>query len=385
MKIINKHTMLSFVIMSLSISSFAQGTCLWNGDRLREVKENPVKYQQLISQSRRNADSHLHQPLITVTEKSNRFVKNTHNYASLSIYFWPDERNPHGKYILKDGQINPEYKKYDLDKLDRLRHKMRHLSIAYYLTEDIKYRNAYLNQLEAWFLNRNTYMYPNFDMAQVAPGYDNNKGRAAGLIEAYMFNEIIESIRLVNDVEPIAKKTMRNLRSWFEDFSEWLETSDKGISEFNSDTNHGIAYDVLLLNCKLFSTGYLDEDLCNSFRERRLMKQFDNDGKQPAELKRTRAFYYTVYNLTHIIDFCRLVESTGRSFYQENSDIIDAGFNWALQYIGNQNRFPYKEISSSWSSIENELKREYNRITKVNKKGDEYSFDFFSTIENIHY
>jgi hypothetical protein len=33
---------------------------------------------------------------------------NKHDFFSLSPYYWPDPNNPKDRYILKDGQTNPE-------------------------------------------------------------------------------------------------------------------------------------------------------------------------------------------------------------------------------------------------------------------------------------
>ena len=197
-----------------TIESHGQGTYLWNGQRLKIVKEHPALYQHLILKSKELADKHLDAPNVVVTDKPDDISLDPHNYASLSIYFWPDPKNPKGKYIIKDGQKNPEYKKYDGGKIEDLMLRLKHLSLAYYFTEDEKYRDAYLSQLNAWFIDKRTYMYPSFDYSQFAPGHNNGKGMAGGLIDAYWFNDIIESIRLVDSVEPIDKKTMKKLKRW---------------------------------------------------------------------------------------------------------------------------------------------------------------------------
>src|SRR5437867_8489598 len=58
-----------------------------------------------------------------------------HDYMSLSPYWWPDPNKPDGvPYMRKDGLVNPERAKYDLDPLDKLTKAVDSLSIAYYMT-----------------------------------------------------------------------------------------------------------------------------------------------------------------------------------------------------------------------------------------------------------
>ena len=383
-KISISHLILMSIFLLAPQSIFSQGTYLWDSARLREIKSNPTKYQNLYSQSRRASERYLSEPLILITDKPATFVSDTHNYVSMSPYYWPDPTDPRRKYILKDGQMNPEYNKYDGMKLQDLELKMRMLSIAYYLSNDEKYRSAYMAQLTAFFIDSRTYMYPNFEHAQFAPGHNNNAGRAAGIIEAYNFCSIIESIRLVNYVKSIDSQVMEGLRDWFSQFSHWLETSENGIQEYNTNTNHGIAYDVLLINIELFCHDSLNEDSYKTFRSRRLKTQFAKNGSQPEELKRTRSFHYSTYNLIHVIDLCKILNSAGVDYYSKNKDIIDPAFNFLLQYIGHKDRYPYKEISKSWDLLETNLLREYNRLPGMNKNKSKYPFDFYSSIKLIH-
>ncbi len=379
------HLILMLIFLLTPQSGLSQGTYLWNSARLREIKSNPTKYRYIHAQSRSIVEHYLSDPLIIITDKPNTFVSDTHNYASLSPYFWPDPSNPRGKYILKDGQRNPEYLEYDGKKLTDLEARLRLLSMAYYFSEDTKYRNAYLKQLRAFFIDRDTYMYPNFDYAQIAPGHDNNNGRAWGIIEAYNFNSIIESIRLVNSVSPIDSKTIKSLRKWFKRFASWLDSSDKGVTVYNSDSNQGIAYDVLLLNLHLFTTGKISYSDYKNFRSHRLLVQFDSEGKQPEEIKRTKPMDYSIYNLSHVVDMCLILQSARINYYSENKDIIDRAFNYLLQFAGHKERFPYKDISPSWEELERKLYFQYNRLSQLRKKPSPYNVNYFAGVSVIYF
>lgn len=353
---------LSLFLSFLPLSTFSQGTHLWNYNRLSEIKSNPSKYKKVYDMSLKRADRFASEPLLLITSKPAKFVSDTHYYVSLSFYYWPDPKNPGGPYIHKDGEKNPEYNSYDGRKFEILEDRLRSLSIAYYFTGSSKYRDAYLSQLRAWFIDKSTYMYPNLTYSQIAPGHDNNQGRPSGIIEGYQYTSIIESIRLVDSVSPIDSKTMKGVKKWFKLLGKWLRTSKAGILESQSISNHGFAYDVLLLDIDLFCTGKLNTDLVSSLSNR-LQIQIDRDGKQPEELKRASAMTYSIYNLEHVVDLCLLMESSGNSYYQSHKSIIDSAFNYLIQFIGRQSSFPYKE-NRDWKGLESKLKREYNRLPR---------------------
>ena len=91
-----------------------------------------------------------------------------------------------------------------------------------------------VSQLRSWFLDPQTGMLPNFQYGQIHPGSRDNIGSAAGLIEAYPFNDVIEAIRLVNSESAIDRKTMTALKQWFSDFADWMtkQVAYKVLSEF---------------------------------------------------------------------------------------------------------------------------------------------------------
>lgn len=85
---------------------------------------------------------------------------------------------------MKDGQFTPEYKAYDLPRMSALNQCTHYLAKAYYITRDERYRKAFLQQIDVWFLDRKTRMNPHFEYAQFIPGRNDGRGAAAGMIDA---------------------------------------------------------------------------------------------------------------------------------------------------------------------------------------------------------
>lgn len=321
--------------------------------------ERNVSNSELSKSLRLLGDSHSEDSLLMVIDKNSTFAPDNHYYCSMGPYWWPDPEKP-GKYINRDGLVNPNSRKYDRQKLAALAIKSFNLSKAFYLTGDTAFYNTFIKQLQVWFVDKETYMYPNFEYAQVIPGERNNKGRSTGLIDAYDFNTVIESIRLVNSVKRIDKRTMEALQSWFSDFAEWADKGEFSEALHRANNNIGVAYDVTLVNMYLFS-GKEEQakEIVDNFAESRLNMQIMDDGRQPEELKRTLAFSYSILNLTHIVDMFFLARYWYPNYYHDHQERIDKAFAFLGQYVNKPEAFPYQQISS-WDSC----KKDYNTQVK---------------------
>lgn len=304
---------------------------------------------------------------ITITDKNKSFSGNKHDYCSMAIYWWPDEKASDGKYLRRDGYTNPEYKQYDLPKLSELENRCRTLSLLCYISHDKRYYKSFVKQLRAWFVNKKTRMNPNFEYAQVIPGYDNNRGRSTGLIEAYSFVYVLESIRLVECVKPLDKKTRNGVKKWFDDFATWMMESDLGKAQSKVKDNNGIAYDVTLLAMLAYTDRNEEiEKLLNDFTNKRILSSIAPDGMQPRELQRTKAYSYSIMNLNQILDFCIMSKSLGYPIYDKNKKRVDAAYNYLASFVGHKEKFPYPQITD-WASCENDLKKAKTKLDRLNK------------------
>lgn len=285
------------------------------------------------------------QPVTVTDKKKLTFEPNKHYFCCIGPYWWPDSLNT-GKFINKDGIVNPESKQYDNVRLNEVVTRCQTLSEAFYISGERKYYDAFVRQLWVWFIDKKTYMYPTFEYAQVVPGQHNNKGRSTGLISAYGMNTLIESIRLVNGVKRIDRRAMKGLQQWFEAFAD--DSEDRyGIMFRGVKNNISLAYDVTMANMYLFAgKEKRAKEIVDEFAVLRIEEQLLEDGSQPSELKRTKAFTYSIFNLTHIVDMCYLARYWYPDYYQEHRERIDKAFEFLGQYVEGLERFPYQQITS---------------------------------------
>lgn len=339
------------IFLFVACTSEARDTkpLIWDLNKLEQMRENLTTDEVRVIIG--DADRYCMQAPVVITDNKMLFQPNNHYYCSVGQYWWPDSLQ-NGKYVNKDGEINPESREYDIVRLEDLSKRCSTLSQAFYLTRDTKYYRAFIEQLDAWFLNKETLMLPNFEYAQVVPGYHDNKGRSAGMIDAYYFNSVIEGIRLVNGVKRIDGKTLNAVRRWFRSFADWSEYTHGDVMKTGTQ-NISLAYDVMVVNMYLFA-GKIKKakKIADDFAARRIYTQIKDDGSQPEELKRTNAMTYSLYNLTHILDFCYLVRYWDKDYYSKYGERIDTAFSYLQKYIDHPDAFPYQQIRQ-WKSCQN--------------------------------
>lgn len=304
-------------------------------------------------------------PLAVTDKKKLTFEPDKHYFCSIGRYWWPDSLNL-GKYVNRDGEVNPAIKDYDSERLSTMVSRCKTLSKAFYISGEKKYYDAFILQLRVWFLDKETYMYPTFEYSQVVPGQNGNKGRSTGLISAYEFNTLIESIRLVNGEKKINRRTMKGMQKWFLAFAE--DSESRYGKQFRDEKNNiSLAYDVTMANMYLFAGKEKKaKTIVDEFASLRIERQIMEDGRQLEELKRTKAYTYSVFNLTHIVDMCYLARYWYPNYYQTHSERIDKAFQYLGQYVENAENFPYQQITS-WEKCWKDYKKQSERIKQLQR------------------
>lgn len=349
---------------------------IWNAEHLAKVKEQikqPVyntAYRQLI----KDADKALKKEPLSVMMKDKVAASgDKHDYLSQARYFWPDPSKPDGKpYVNKDGESNPEIYKLDRGRLANMAGNVTTLSLAYYFSGEEKYAEKAAEQLRVWFLNKDTKMNPNLNYAQIVPGQNGDKGRCFGVIDTYSFIEMLDAVQLLEKSESFTSTDSERLKSWFSELLDWMLTSELGMQESRSVNNHGTAYDVQILAFAKY-VGRMDvvKNCLGNFYSERILKQIEPDGKQPLELKRTLAYHYCLYNLTHILDVFFIAKNSGLEVGSDTKtsfERVRKAFDFIAGYLGKPvEAWPYKQISG-WEKTQQLLCKDLYRAWLLDSK-----------------
>ena len=284
----------------------------------------------------KHADSIIKSPFVSVRDKTKSITNQPNNYESLATYYWPNTTNPNGRYISKDGMLNPEAELYCTPLIYSLSHKLEYVCKAYFLTNEEQYAHYAKKQILHWFTNPYFYMEPNFEYGQFIPGGTYTKGNIGAIAEAYYLIDAIEAIVLLRDNKYIDKKSDKKLKVWFSKLSAWMRTSVIGTKMKAANDNCSIMYDVLLYRISLYiADNTTCKEITENFTTMRLQKQITEEGRQPMELKRVNGTDYSIYNLNHIIDFCFMQEKKGIHYYAANVKRIEAAINYLYKIKDN--------------------------------------------------
>lgn len=239
------------------------------------------------------ANKYLAEKPVTVTASSSpRSTGGLHDFFSEGDYWWPDPNNPDGPYIQRDGMTNPDNFVEHRRALVRLSLIVPALAAAWKITRQRKYSDHAALHLRAWFIDDATRMNPNLQYAQAIKG--RYTGRGTGIIDTLHLVEVARAASRLG----LASADLDGVKKWFAAYTNWMTTHPYGIAERDAKNNHGTCW-VAQVACFTELTGdkRLSAYCADRFRTVLIPDQEAADGSFPLELKRTKPYGYSLFNL----------------------------------------------------------------------------------------
>jgi Alginate lyase len=243
------------------------------------------------------ARSYLSEPPVTVTaSRSSRSAGSLHDYFSEADYWWPDPQDPSGPYVQRDGQSNPENFDDHRKAMRRLSVQVPALAAAWTLTREKSFAEAAGRHLRAWFVDEETRMNPHLQYAQAIRG--RVTGRGIGIIDTLHLVEVARAVEALEGSPALSPPERREVIRWFAEYVEWMTTHPYGIEEKNARNNHATCW-VLQVAAFARLTGResLLEECRTRFKTVLVPDQMAADGSFPQELRRTKPYAYSLFNL----------------------------------------------------------------------------------------
>jgi hypothetical protein len=233
-----------------------------------------------------------------------------HDYASQAPYWWPSPDGSDLPYIQRDGERNPESRKYtDKDHKECVFQSSYVLALAWYYTEHEVYAKHAGHILRTWFLSPETRMNPNLNHAQIIPGV--NTGRAIGIIDfSQGYTSVLDAVAILQGAPGWTSHDTDKFREWNRNFLTWLD-GDFGNMESAEKNNHGTFSIMQKAAIALFvgEIAQAKKELLSL--SSRIEEQIAPDGSQPLELKRTRSWHYSTFNLVAYIRSASIAKKVG--------------------------------------------------------------------------
>jgi hypothetical protein len=277
----------------------------------------------------RAADRYLGEQPITITaHHSPRSAGGRQDYFSEGDYWWPDPANPDGPYIQKDGLTNPDNFVAHRHALIRLSLHVPALAAAWMITRDRRYATHAVRHLRAWFLDDATRMNPHLLYAQAIKG--RVTGRGIGIIDTIHLVEVVRALTALDETDALPSLERDGVRAWVDRYLTWMTTHEYGQTERDAKNNHGTCW---VMQVAEFARYTRRPELTTFCRERFktviVPGQIAANGSFPEELRRTKPYGYSLFNLDAMATICQILDPVGT----RNSQLPDSDerlWTWEL-------------------------------------------------------
>ena len=280
-------------------------------------------------------------PQTVTAARCGRSAGTVNDYYSEGDYWWPDPKNPEGPYIQRDGESNPGNFIAHREAVFRLSNIVGTLTSAYLLASDAKYVHAVQNHLSAWFIEPATRMSPDMLYSQAIKG--RFTGRSIGLIDAIHLIEVARSIKILHDSQAINREVYLGVKLWFGQFLDWMFTHPYGVDEMNAKNNHGTCWVMMAAAFADLTGDSAKLEFCRArFKEILLPNQMAADGSFLLEIKRTKPYGYSLFNLDAMSTICKILSTpTNDLWHFTTTDGRNMGK--AIEFM-----FPFVADKKSW-------------------------------------
>ena len=337
------------------VQNTAYLTVVMDAERLRAAKAQAMAGDPSLAPAlkalRQEADGWLRQGPFSVT--SNALTPpggDKHDYMSFGPYWWPDPKKADGlPYLRRDGEVNPQSMGPASDRaaLESMAAGAETLALAWHFTGERSYAVRASGFIAAWFLDPATFMRPHLKFGQGIPGQCD--GRGIGIIETRRLIQVINALALLEGSEAVTAEQRRALKAWFRRYLQWLCESEYGQAECRAENNHGTWYDAQVA-CFALYAGQREQakQTVTAALKRRLAAQVSQDGKQKHELARTRAWTYSLVNLSGLLALAELGRQLGVDYWAYPSaqeSRLRAAIDYVADYADPQKLWPHPQIT----------------------------------------
>jgi len=292
--------------------------------------------KDILSEAQKNLSE---KPVTVTSYQSERSAGGRHDFFSEGDYWWPDSSNPNGPYIQKDGLTNPDNFIAHRKAMIRFSKIVANQTSAYLITGKTIYAQQAINHIKAWFVDTNTMMNPSLLYAQAIKG--KVTGRGIGIIDMIQLIEVAKSIQILEKTNLIPTDDRLKIHQWFTNYLNWVTTHPYGIDERNAKNNHGTCW---IMQVSAFADLVKDKALLDYCKDRFLNviipNQMDERGAFPLELKRTKPYGYSLFNLDAVMTIAHI--------YKINTPALKKSIEFLYPYVQDKKSWPYPKDVMYW-------------------------------------
>jgi hypothetical protein len=292
----------------------------------------------------RGAEAVFKEEPITITAyRCERSAGGPNDFFSEGDYWWPNPKDSTAPYIQRDGMTNPDNFVLHRQAMLNFNRAVSTLTAAYKITSDKKYAQRAVMHLRAWFITPSTKMNPHLKYAQAI----RNKvtGRGIGIIDTIHLMEVARSVEVLINSKALSPEDAETIKNWFKEYLEWLTTHQYGIDEREAKNNHGTWWVAQVAEFAHLVGDTAQLAYCrNRFKKVLISNQMATDGSFPLELKRTKPYNYSLFNLEGFASICQIASTPNDNlwnFAMADGRSMKKAIEFLYPYILDKSHWPY--------------------------------------------
>jgi hypothetical protein len=207
-----------------------------------------------------------------------------------------------------------------------------------------------LDHCRAWFVDTATMMNPDLQYAQAIKG--RATGRSYGIIDTIQLMEVVMGLEAMEGSKAMDAALLEKIKDWFSRYLHWLTTHPYGVTEMNALNNHSTCWAMQVAAFARFTGDRQLMDLCRErYKTVLLPRQMAPDGSFPLEIRRTKPYGYSLFNLDAMATICVLLSTPGDDLWHYQADSgksIRNGIGYLYPFIADKGKWPYPHDIMIW-------------------------------------
>ncbi|SDW22043.1 Alginate lyase [Hydrobacter penzbergensis] len=292
------------------------------------------------------------EPVTVTAAASPRSAGGKHDFYSEGDYWWPNPVSVDSPYIQKDGITNPDNFVVHRHAMIRFSKIVGALASAYKLTGNKRYVQQAMKHCIAWFVNADTKMNPNLLYAQAIKG--RFTGRGIGIIDTIQLLDVVQGLMVMEQANGMDQEALQSIKQWFEQYLQWLTTHQYGKDEMNAENNHGTCWAMQVAAFAKFTRNEKILQFCRDrYKQVLLPNQMAADGSFPREIKRTKPYGYSIFNMDAMTTLCQLLstkEDDLWNYQTPDGRSIKKGIAYLYPFVADKNKWPFRHDVMHWEA-----------------------------------
>jgi hypothetical protein len=179
-------------------------------------------------------------------------------------------------------------------------------------------------------------MNPNLQYAQAIHG--RFTGRGTGIIDTIHLVEVARAVKLLE-----RRADLSGAKQWFAEYVAWMTTHPYGLAERDAKNNHGTCWVMQVAEfARLTKNSDMSAYCRQRFRKVLAPEQIAADGSFPQELRRTKPYGYSIFNLEAMATVCQILSTPEDDLWR--FELADGrGMGRAMEFL-----VPYIRDKSKW-------------------------------------